>query len=199
MPLLDLIRHGETEMRGLLLGRTDIALSERGWQQFDRQTADRTWQSIVTSPLRRARDPAERLARSRHLPSRIDPDWAEIDFGHWDGRPLAELRADPVVSKQLDALYACAVASCAPGGETWAALRSRVTRALLRLLEAPVHDSVLIATHAGPMRAVLSAACDMPFERTWAFRIGHGTRLTLRVERQDDGSPWGEIVEIAQP
>ena len=199
MPLLDLVRHGETEMRGLLLGRTDIALSKLGWQQFERQAAGRTWQSIVTSPLRRARDPAERLARSRHLPLRIDPDWAEIDFGHWDGRPLAELRADPVVSKQLDALYACALVSGAPGGETWSALHTRVTRALLRLLETPANERILIATHAGPMRAALSAACDVPFERTWAFRIDHGTRLTLRIERQDDGCPWGEIVEIAQP
>lgn len=199
MPLLDLIRHGETEVRGLLLGRTDIALSEAGWQQFEQQTAGRTWASIVTSPLRRAREPAERLARLRHLPLQIDADWAEIDFGHWDGRPLAELRADPVISKQLDAFYGCAAASGAPEGETWPALRTRVTRALGRLLDAPEDESILIATHAGPMRTVLSAACDMPFERTWAFRIGHGTRLTLRVERQDDGRPWGEIIEIAQP
>jgi alpha-ribazole phosphatase len=199
MPLLDLVRHGETEMRGLLLGRTDTALSECGWQQFERQTVGRSWQSIVTSPLRRAREPAEKLARARHLPMRIDPDWAEIDFGHWDGRSLAELRADPETSKQLDALYACESARGAPNGETWLALRGRVTRALLRLLEEPAHDSILITTHAGPIRNVLSVACDIPFERTWAFRIGHGTRLTLRVERQDDGRPWGEIVEVAQP
>jgi alpha-ribazole phosphatase len=199
MPLLDLVRHGETEVPGLLLGRTDIALSEFGWQQFEQQTKSGTWQSVVTSPLRRAREPAEKLALLRHLPLRIDADWAEIDFGRWDGRPLAELRADPVVSKQLDAFYSCAAAHGPPEGEAWSALRSRVARALLRLLDAPASERVLVSTHAGPIRAVLSAACDMPFERTWAFRIAHGTRLTLRVEHQDDGRPWGEIIEIAQP
>jgi len=198
MPLLDLIRHGETETGGLLLGRTDIALSEFGWQQFEQQTAGRTWQSIITSPLRRAREPAEKLALQRHLPLRIDADWAEMDFGRWDGRPLAELRADPVISEQLDAFYGCATAPGPPEGETWSALRSRVAHALLRLLDQPASERILVSTHAGPMRAVLSVACDMPFERTWAFRIGHGTRLTLRVDRQD-GRPWGEIVEIAQP
>ena len=62
-----------------------------------------------------------------------------------------------------------------------------------------VHALIWVASLPPQQRAALSAACDIPFERTWAFRIAHGTRLTLRVERQDDGRPWGEIIEIAQP
>ena len=199
MPLIDLIRHGETEIRGLLLGRTDIALSESGWRQFEQQTAGGVWTTVVTSPLRRAREPAEKLAQLRHLPLRIDADWAEMDFGNWDGCPLAELRADPTIAMELDTFYRSAEAPRAPEGESWLEFRARVTRALHRLLDTPVQGSTLVATHAGPMRAVLSAACDVPFERTWAFRIGYGTRVTLRVEREDDVRLWGEIIGIVQP
>jgi alpha-ribazole phosphatase len=199
MPLIDLIRHGETEIRGLLLGRTDIALSESGWRQFEQQTAGGIWTTVVTSPLRRAREPAEKLARLRHLPLRVDADWAEMDFGDWDGRPFSELRADSIIAAQLDAFYRSAEAPGPPQGENWPEFRARVKRALHRLVNAPVQGSVLVATHAGPMRAVLSAACDIPFERTWSFRIDYGTRVTVRVERQDDLHLWGEIIGIAQP
>ena len=36
MMLIDLLRHGETETPGRLLGRTDPALSEAGWRQVER-------------------------------------------------------------------------------------------------------------------------------------------------------------------
>ena len=49
MPVLDLIRHGEVEARGLLLGRTDMALSVNGWAQFEKQTANRRWSAITSS------------------------------------------------------------------------------------------------------------------------------------------------------
>ena len=39
MTLIDLLRHGETETPGRLLGRSDPPLSEQGWRQFERQTA----------------------------------------------------------------------------------------------------------------------------------------------------------------
>jgi alpha-ribazole phosphatase len=199
MPLLDLIRHGEPETRGLLLGRTDIALSEAGWRQFEQQTAGHTWASVVASPLRRAREPAESFARRRELPFRIDADWAEMDFGKWDGRSLPELRADPVISMQLDAFYRGPETTGAPDGEDWSSFRARVGRALHRLLDAPAEGAVLIATHAGPIRATLSLACDIPLERTWAFRIDYGTRLRMRVERQNDRRLWAEIIEVVQP
>ncbi|MEI9899900.1 MAG: histidine phosphatase family protein [Hyphomicrobium sp.] len=103
--LIDLLRHGETEMAGRLLGRTDAPLAQAGWQQFERQTAGRIFDAIVASPLQRARLPAEALAASRGLPLRIDEDWAELDLGVWDGRVLAELQADATTAEALAAIY----------------------------------------------------------------------------------------------
>ena len=62
MTIVDLIRHGETERPDVLAGRTDLALSEAGWRQFERQTANGGWDAIVSSPLKRAREAAERLS-----------------------------------------------------------------------------------------------------------------------------------------
>ncbi len=117
MILIDLLRHGATETPGRLLGRTDPALSEAGWRQVERQTANRNWGLIIASPRRRACAAAERLAAERRVALRLDEDWAELDFGDWDGRLIAELRADPSTAEAFTALYAGADADAAPGGE----------------------------------------------------------------------------------
>lgn len=200
MPLLDLIRHGAVETPGLLLGRrTDAGLSAEGWEQFARQTAYRHWSAIVSSPLRRARGPVEQLAARLEIPLKIDADWSELDFGIWDGRKLSELRADAMVAEKLDALYWDEDGVGAPGGESWQQLRERVARALATLCQRRDDNRILVATHGGPIRAAISIACDIPFARTWAFRIDYGTRISLRTARGEDGRPWGEIIEVVQP
>jgi len=199
MTLIDFIRHGETETPGRLLGRTDSPLSAAGRQQFERQTAGRTWAAIVASPLCRAREPAERLAQAHGLSARVDEDWAELDFGIWDGRLIEVLQADPVASRQLDGLYASSEAAAVPGGESWAALQARVARALECLIDEAAPATMLVVTHAGPMRAAIALACGIPFASLWAIKIDPGTRVTLRAGRDVAGNVWGEIVEIVQP
>lgn len=199
MTLIDLLRHGETEAPGQLLGRTDPPLSEAGWRQFERQTAERAWDTIVSSPRRRAHAPAQRLAALRGLALRVDDSWAELDFGDWDGRALSELYADTATADAVAALYQQAEAPGAPGGESWGGLKARVARAIDELLAEASVASVLVITHAGPMRAALAIACAIPFANLWAFRIDPGTRITLRAGRDPRAGLWGEIVEVVQP
>lgn len=197
--LVDLLRHGETELPGRLLGRTDAPLAPAAWQAFERQTQEREFEGIIASPLQRARLPAEALAAARGLPLRIDADWAELDFGDWDGRALADLNADAGTAAALQAMYRSDACAGAPGGESWDALRARVERAIDRLFLFGADSRVLVSSHAGPMRAALALACGMPLSSLWALRVGLGTRITLRLGRDADAGLWGEIIEIVQP
>jgi alpha-ribazole phosphatase len=199
MTLIDLVRHGETETPGRLIGRTDPPLSDAGWRQIERQAAGRSWDVIVASPRRRAHAAATRLAAARGIEVRVDDDWAELDFGAWDGRVLAELRAEPATSAALAAFYAAADAAGPPGGETWSDLKERVARAIDRVLVLPPTATALVVTHAGPMRAAIAHACAIPFANLWAFSIAPGTRITLRAGRDAQAGLWGEIVEVVQP
>jgi alpha-ribazole phosphatase len=199
MTLIDMIRHGETETPGRLLGRSDPEMSEAGWGQFERQTAERAWDAIVTSPRRRTHMPATRLASARGLKLRVDDDWAELDFGAWDGLLLAELHADSTVADAIAAFYRCADTAGPPGGESWSGLQTRVARALDRLVASTDGATVLVVTHAGPMRAALAMACAIPFANLWTFRIEPGTRITLHAGRDAKAGLWGEVVEVVQP
>ena len=197
--LLDLVRHGETETPGRLIGRSDPALSVTGREQFARQVAGRSWDEIVASPRLRTLTSAEALATERGIPLRIDEDWRELDFGAWDGRPLADLHADQATAKAFAAFYRDADAPGAPGGESWGLLEARVARALDRLLAQPALQSALVVTHGGPMRAAIAITCAIPFANLWTFRIEPGTRITLRIGRDGRAGLWGEIVEVVQP
>jgi alpha-ribazole phosphatase len=196
---IDLLRHGTTERDGYLDGRTDSPLSEAGWRQFRKQTKDGGWPLVVTSPLARARLAAENHARRFGCALRIDADWAELDFGAWDGKARTEIEADPAGAALLEAFYSDAAAFTAPGGETWIGLQHRVRVALDKLLAAPEHAPVLVVTHGGAIRAALAQLLGWPLPSLWSLRIDPATRITLEAGRSKDGTHWGEIVEIIQP
>ena len=195
---IDLLRHGKTGRDGCLDGRTDPPLSETGWRQFARQTKDGDWPLVVTSPLVRARLAAEDYAHRSGSALRIDADWAELDFGEWDGRTRNEIAAEPAGAALLDQFYANPAAFTAPGGERWIGLQQRVSMALDRLL-ATKAASVLVVTHGGAIRAALAQLLGWPLQSLWSLRIDPATRVRLEAGRSADGTRWGEIVEIIQP
>ncbi len=197
--IVDLLRHGTTGRGEFMDGRTDRALSAEGWEQVERQTAGRSWRGIVTSPSRRARDAARRLADERTMIPRVDEDWAELDFGAWDGRRMADIAALPGGRAALDAFHADPARHAPPGGESWPDFEARVARALGRLLAEASSGPVLVVTHGGPMRLALSQTCGFDLRALWAVRIGYGARVRLDLNKGSDGAFWGEIVEIGQP
>jgi alpha-ribazole phosphatase len=197
MTIVDLIRHGETERPDVLAGRTDLALSEAGWRQFERQTANGAWDAIVSSPLKRARDAAERLSHGRGFALDIDPDWQEIDFGDWDGRAITELSGDPDTAQRMAEIKRDPTLLAAPGGETFEQVKVRVASALDRLVARP--GPVLVVAHAGSIRMALALACNMPVAALWAIRIGYGSLVRLNIGRHEEHGLWGEIVEVRQP
>jgi alpha-ribazole phosphatase len=197
MPLIDLLRHGATERPVILAGRTDHALSPEGWRQFERQTEGKTWSRIVASPLRRAREAAERLGQQRAIAVEIDLDWREIDLGDWEGRTFADLKADAGAAALLAEFYRDPERAAPPNGETWVSLAARVRAALGRLAESA--DDVLVVAHGGSIRTALTLATNIPVKALWALTIEPATRVTLRLERDGARGLWGEIVEVRQP
>jgi alpha-ribazole phosphatase len=194
------MRHGSTGRAGILDGRTDPALTSEGWAVFKEQTNGKSWSCIITSPRRRAYVAAHELAAKAEIPLITDKNWAEYDFGQWDGRARAEIEATRDGKKALADFYADPVAHCPPDGEPWLDFSARISSALLRSVELNNGASpVLVVTHAGPIRHALALATGMPDADTWAFRIAYGTRLRLEVGRGPGGEVWAEIVELEQP
>ena len=193
--ILDLMRHASTGRQGYLDGRSDPPLAEGALQPLLRCHGAGQWQRVIASPRRRALDTATALLAGRDVFCEIHPDWAELDFGDWDG-----CHYDQVPAEQLAGLYDPPHAVVPPNGESWLAFQGRIEAQLQRLLDEDESDGpLLVVSHAGVLRVAVSLVCGIPLSALWALRVDYGTCVRLRVERGDDGRLWGELLELRQP
>src|SRR5215831_6095093 len=97
LPLVFLARHGETAwtLSGQHTGLTDIPLTERG-ERNARRLGERLkglqFARVFTSPLQRAVRTCELAGFARV--AEIDPDLVEWNYGEYEGRTSAEIRAE---------------------------------------------------------------------------------------------------------
>ncbi|MDO5501357.1 MAG: histidine phosphatase family protein [Propionibacteriaceae bacterium] len=189
--IVDLIRHADTGRRGHLDGRSDPPLLPGALAPVLSRHVGLRWSHIVTSPLTRALSTAAALSQSSAVPVEVDPRWAELDFGAWDGLPSADVDPDALAAFHEDpGLHG------PPGGEGWDTFRERVRGGLEDVFSEL--SPVLIVSHAATMRMALSLACGLPIPSSWAIRIDYGTRLRLSLQHGAEGL-WGELLEIVQP
>lgn len=153
------VRHGRTEWNAnrRFQGHTDVPLDEEGRAQAVALGALLGQQRIdvaVSSDLIRAEETARLILGSRDLPLRLDPDWREMRFGEWEGLTWEQILA---ANPQLDPGGGTSPKTYTPaGGETFDALCVRVGHAVERTVAELDDDGVaLIATHAGPLHALL--------------------------------------------
>lgn len=146
------IRHASTEWTeppSRYQGRTDLPLSARGRTEAE-QLADRLravkFDAIYCSPLRRARETADALARDRRMAFDIDGRIIELGYGEWEGRRHAE-----VAEHDADALTGWAIGMTAPpGGESRFSLVWRVGDFLDDVVG---QGTVAVVTHKEVIRA----------------------------------------------
>jgi alpha-ribazole phosphatase len=165
MSRLILLRHAEPsdDARGRCYGTLDIGLSDEGRRHaalLPAALAHLDYDAVYASPRVRARETAEPLAEARGLRAVSDDDLRELDFGELEGRRYEEIEAsDPELFR---AWMETPTRVRFPGGESYADLRMRALRALERIRSA--HESALVVTHGGVIRAALADWLGMPDE-----------------------------------
>ena len=182
--VVDLLRHGEPVGGRRYRGWIDDPLSERGWAQMWHAVSGETpWDSVVSSPLARCRAFAEALAERLGLELTVEPRFAEIRFGRWEGRSGDELRGiDPDALRRF---YHDPLGARPEGAEPAADFVGRASIALDELLAARAGRHVLVVTHAGIIRAAIAHALAAPPERIFRLHVDNATftRLQATVER----------------
>ena len=128
LPIIYLARHGETawSLTGQHTGLTDLPLTERGERNarsLQQRLKGLKFAKVFTSPLQRARRTCE-LAGFGAV-AEIDGDLLEWDYGEYEGRRTADIRAErPNWQLFRD--------GC-PGGEAPAQVVARADRVVSRL------------------------------------------------------------------
>lgn len=179
--MLIVLRHGRTATNagGRLLGRADPPLDELGAAQAVAAGAalgpvDR----VVSSPLLRCRQTAASVASPAGI--EVDERWIELDYGEWDGLPLADVPADSWVQWRRDLGFA------PPGGESLLALSARVRDALAELVDDARHRTVVVVTHVSPVKATLAWALGASDSIAWRAYVAPASVMRVAV---GDGGP----------
>lgn len=161
-----LVRHARTawnhERR--MLGRSDIPLDEEGRAQAAALAA---WLApvplsrVASSPLSRAAQTAEALARPRGLEVELASGLVELDQGELDGQLSEEL-----LTRHADFFEAWRRdpgATRVPGGETLGECQERAWSALEALLrDQPPGPPVVVVVHQMVLAALLCRALALP-------------------------------------
>jgi alpha-ribazole phosphatase len=172
---LYLIRHGEIEpaAMGKLIGRTDVALSERGVEQSHRlaeRLSSVRLDAVYSSDLRRAYRTAEIIAEHNQASVQASAAWREIDMGAWEGRTLSALNDDD--PEKVSSLFNDPSSFKYPGGESFVDFTTRIRGALSQLLLSHPSGAVALVAHGGVCRAIIGGVLEMPM-RTW-LRLAQG-------------------------
>ncbi len=170
-----LARHAESAWNAerRFQGRTDVGLSEAGREQataLGKALARRRVGAIYSSPMARARETAEIVARETGLTIAVVGELRELSLGTWEGRTV-----DEVLATEADAYrrwrerpYDCPP----PEGEHIEAVAGRVLPVMERILAShPDGDEALVVSHGGVISVYLCHLLGLSPNALWRLAI----------------------------
>ena len=178
MRTLIVVRHGRTtaNARGLLLGRTDLPLDERGEREAVAVAgviaSGRFGEvaGVVSSPLLRTRQTAEAVAAAVGRTVVLDDRFIELDYGSFEGTPIADI-APAVWSRWRTEL------DFAPeGGESIASLGVRVRAACKEWStvgpgSGSGSGALVVVSHVSPIKAAVAWSLGVGDEVAWRMHL----------------------------
>lgn len=202
--LLLLVRHAVTDHVGVRLSgwRSGVNLSAAGRAQAESLVARLEGvpvEAIYSSPLERAVQTAQPLARARRLRVRTRDDLGEVHYGRIEGRPLRALARSRLWAK----LNAWPSDVRFPGGESLRETQARALAAVERIRADHPGETVAVVSHGDWVRLVLAHYCGMHVDLYRRLAIDPASVSALRfyelgvqVLRLND---TGTLADLAPP
>jgi alpha-ribazole phosphatase len=171
---------------GRIYGQTDAGCDTGDRQSFGALATllpvDAVW---VISSLRRTRETAEAIATAgMAVPEPlVEPDFAEQNFGRWQGLKWEEMEAaEPAV---YDAFWRDPTRNAPPEGESYVAQIARTRAAIERLTAEHPGRNVVSVSHGGTIRAAVAVALGLTPEATMAVVVDNLS--VTRINYVEDG------------
>jgi broad specificity phosphatase PhoE len=188
------------------IGQTDAELSPEGRtalpllaEEACRLKADK----ILCSDLQRCQLLAEAIAARLGLLAEPDPVWRELSFGTWENRTWSDIRArEPHVFSEWITNFDTVAP---PDGESFEKLQARVLTGVKDKIVGPKCDTgippepqaranagetpalhYLVVTHAGVIRAAVSAFFRLPLRNAFELAVPYGSHTSFCW----DGNHW---------
>lgn len=130
--------------------------------------------AVVSSPLLRARQTAAGLG----MPVEIDDRFVEVDYGEFDGMPLADVPIETWDRWRSDASFT------PPGGESLVDVGRRVRSACEDLaVRARDEGTILVVSHVSPIKAAVLWALGIDDGHVWRTHLDTASISLIDVDR----------------
>jgi broad specificity phosphatase PhoE len=183
MTRIILVRHGQTpwNLDKIFRGSRDIPLNDQGREEArlaGEWLKDETIQAAYCSPLSRARDTGEAIARHHGLTVTNLPGLTDLCYGDWEGVPLTEVK---VKYAELYRQWETSPQTVRfPGGETLDEVKARALAAVNQVVQRHPGQTVLLAAHRAVNKVLIAALIGLDNSHFW--RIGQDTTAINRFD-----------------
>lgn len=186
---LYLIRHGRTEenTKGLYIGRnTDVPLAENEHLYWPENICPP--EQIFVSPMLRCRQTARML--TGHANFTIIEEFAEMDFGKFEGKGYEELKDDPYYQKWIDSNGMIPF----PEGESRDGFVRRCMAGFEKMCRLVRKPDVMLVAHGGTLMAIMSSLTEGKY---FDFQAVTGTGYKCEISISDAGYKLNFYEEIS--
>jgi len=154
------------------MGYSDIGMSDAGHRQVEKlrdRLVNEKIDAVYSSDLRRTLDTAEVILAGREVEVVACPELRECNYGSCEGLTFGEINtnypdvAEKCINFTLDLEF--------PEGESFKEFIERASRFLDRLDKHAPSETILIASHNGPLKVLVLRLLGMDMEHWWQIRI----------------------------
>ena len=184
MPLLLLIRHGENDYskKGRLAGRLPgVHLNKRGQKQAEELAealAEVPLKAVYSSPLERAMETAEPIAKARKLHVIREPGLIEANVGQWEGKSVRRL----ALSKYWRIVQRAPSRAGHPGGETFLQTQTRIVSTLDAICaKYKPRDIIACVFHSDPIKLAIAHYIGLPLDHFQRLGCDTGSVTALVI------------------
>jgi broad specificity phosphatase PhoE len=192
-----LVRHGETDWnkaRRIQGSKSDVPLNGSGQKQAaslaSRFQAEDI-QAVYCSPLQRARDTAEAIARPHQLEVQVVPDLLEINAGELEGVPVSSIgrRLNELLTENGhgELKPGDSMLSMMPyvGGESLDAVQQRAWNAVKRIVSGHSDGAIVIVSHYFVIMTVVCAVLGLPVSQIRRLRFSVGSISSIVFDNKE--------------
>lgn len=187
MTRIYVVRHGQTDsnLRHTCVGIKDVPLNKTGKRQAKELAArlkNIKIDVVYTSPLKRAVDTISPYLEMKGMNMRMSFGLIERDYGEWDDMTFEEIECQyPEEYRKWGENF---ISYKVPGGESAEDVQKRVNAFLEKTLRENEGRNILLVTHLGTARHIISSLLGLSTEQSWCFIIEN---TGMAVIDYDDG------------
>ena len=164
---LIVVRHAQSESNQakFYAAATNVNLTDFGREQAEKTAEflrDYPIDRAYSSPMVRVIQTAKPIVRNRGIELEIVPDLREIDGGMWEGLTYSEI--ETCYHHERNLWYNDFINCICPGGDSVYELYNRVRPAFEKIIADNPGKTVLVASHATPIRLMLTHFSGKPIK-----------------------------------